>query len=47
MPADLGTAWRRVRGQATLDGGARTLRLQLYPVSPGTMRADDLVVIPR
>jgi hypothetical protein len=47
VAATLGTTWRRVGGHVTLDDRTRALRMQLYPRSPGTLRADDLVVLPR
>jgi hypothetical protein len=45
--AELTTTWRRFGGEATLDGRTRRLRIQLYPQSPGTVRADSVVARPR
>jgi hypothetical protein len=42
VPIRAGPTYARVRGTATLDPGARTLRYQLYPQTPNTFAADNL-----
>jgi hypothetical protein len=45
--ASLGAAYAPVRGTATIDPGARMLRFQFSPLTPGTFGADNLYVIPQ
>jgi hypothetical protein len=47
LPIDAGTAYRRARGTLQIDPDARRLRFQLYPRTPGTLRADNLYLIPQ
>jgi hypothetical protein len=40
-----GAAYASARGTVAIDDRARRLRLELYPRTPGTIRADDLYLI--
>ena len=44
---EAGGAYVRARGELELDDRTRRLRFQLYPRTPGTLRADNLYVIPQ
>jgi hypothetical protein len=47
VPATVGTTYSAARGTITIDGRARVLRLQLVPLTPGRLRADNLYLIPQ
>jgi hypothetical protein len=47
VPLDTGEAYARARGKLQIDPRARRLRFELYPRSPGTLRADNLYLIPQ
>jgi hypothetical protein len=47
VPVSAGASYARARGTLRLEDDARRLRFQLYPHTPGTLRADNLHVIPQ
>jgi hypothetical protein len=47
VPVAAGTGYVRARGSVTIDERARRLRLQIAPLTPGRLRADNLYVIPQ
>ncbi len=47
LPVTAGAYVQSARGTFELDERARRLRFELYPRTPGTLRADNLYLIPQ
>jgi len=47
VPVDAGDRYVRARGTVTVEDRARRLRIQVAPLTPGRIRADNLYVIPQ
>jgi hypothetical protein len=47
VPVTVGGEYAHVRGTAEIDGRTRRVRFQVYPRSPGNLRADNLYAIPQ